>query len=664
LVLSRCAGHIRQKRSVHAKYRTNDQPVNDHSKGRRRNQLAQVFGRGQRQKRSQKLAKVACFWLWYPNVAMASQDQLKAQLREIMNIPENLLCVDCGDKRPTWASLIVPPQNAGFTDPLGCFCCYHCSGAHRRMGTHICFVRSTNLDECKFKLTWCSCSCLVFKIAPSRPSTGKEKEVEAMRNGGNVMINKVFEAKLSDTQKTVVKPDKHTELDPRSDFIYDKYQHRKWYDDKLAKRKSTFTPPAPLGGSTSNGNNRESIGGAFDDFFAARTQIAASDDWHDSKHSSHNWHDSRHDSHEWDNPQDVFTQMASNSISATSAFQMVKEGAQLSPKMAKSAMGGLSYTGTPQTKGGTDGRSAMLERMDSKTEMLNTIRRLSVEQEENQNITPQQVIRRKKNRSKDRSDHNQRRGSGDNDARLGRSNSNDRENSDAPTRRRPPGRTPSMSSEDGSQKPRSRRVRQTPSDESQDLPRGSRPKREPMRGMNRTKSMDDSIGSSLSNSRKQRTRSRSVKRGVRRTMSSDHSNHDQSMDVSNRSTTKKPPRRPRSNIPDEQNQSEAKQMDESVSSRRSRPADDSSSRRRRSPKRSSGESDSRTPSPTGTERSRATTGTERSRVRSSSKSSKARRDKSQPRKAGGNAISVRRVATVRDRSPRRQNNEPDKQSPV
>ena len=80
---------------------------------------------------------------------MASQDELKAQLKVIMAIPENMVCVDCNDKRPTWASLIVPPEGAAFTDPIGCFCCYHCSGAHRRMGTHICFVRSTNLDECK-----------------------------------------------------------------------------------------------------------------------------------------------------------------------------------------------------------------------------------------------------------------------------------------------------------------------------------------------------------------------------------------------------------------------------------------------------------------------------------------------------------------------------------
>jgi hypothetical protein len=80
---------------------------------------------------------------------MASADELKKELKQLMAMPENMVCLDCEDKRPMWASLIVPPPNALFKDTVGCFCCYQCSGAHRRMGTHICFVRSTNLDECK-----------------------------------------------------------------------------------------------------------------------------------------------------------------------------------------------------------------------------------------------------------------------------------------------------------------------------------------------------------------------------------------------------------------------------------------------------------------------------------------------------------------------------------
>jgi hypothetical protein len=80
---------------------------------------------------------------------MMSQEEMKSQLKQLMQLPENLVCVDCNDKRPTWASLLQPPPGSSKKSPIGCFCCFQCSGAHRRMGTHICFVRSTNLDECK-----------------------------------------------------------------------------------------------------------------------------------------------------------------------------------------------------------------------------------------------------------------------------------------------------------------------------------------------------------------------------------------------------------------------------------------------------------------------------------------------------------------------------------
>lgn len=453
-----------------------------------------------------------------------------------------------------------------------------------------------------------------------------------MRNGGNVLINKVFEANLTETQKSVVKPDKHTDLDPRSLFIYDKYQHRKWYDEKLARRKSTFEPPVP--------DNKRVSAGEFDDFFAARTKTAASDDWHDSRHDSNDIHF---------DADDEFANMASNSISAMSAFQITKQGSQ-SPVGSKSARGGLSYTRTP--KAGSDGRANVaLARIDSKQEMLNTIRTFNIDQE-SQNILPNDVIRRKKTRSKD-IEQDRRRGSGDSDSkassRIRRVNSNESEGSGVPNRRAP-SRTTSMGSEDGSQKPRSRRLRgASSSEERNDLnPASRQPRREPTRGVSRTKSMDDSsFGSPVVATRKQETTSRIVKRGVRRSMSSDdsHSLQGESQDgslltqdadaslVSGRSTTKRPPRRPRPNGSSEQKQVEAAQMNESLSSRRSR--HDDPTRRRRSPGRStSGEGDSS------------------SRARSSSRTSNRRRNKSQPRKAGGNAIRVTRVATVRDRSPK------------
>jgi stromal membrane-associated protein len=80
----------------------------------------------------------------------------KERLLVVQARPENQTCCDCSDKNPTWATIIVLPQeNAMYQQKgltkIGGFCCFQCSGAHRSLGTHICFVRSVNLDSCKSK---------------------------------------------------------------------------------------------------------------------------------------------------------------------------------------------------------------------------------------------------------------------------------------------------------------------------------------------------------------------------------------------------------------------------------------------------------------------------------------------------------------------------------
>jgi hypothetical protein len=81
---------------------------------------------------------------------MADQKIMKKRLKALMQRPENQVCSDCPEKRPTWASLIVPPPDAPpGTEKLGSFMCLECSGSHRRLGVHISFVRSINLDSCK-----------------------------------------------------------------------------------------------------------------------------------------------------------------------------------------------------------------------------------------------------------------------------------------------------------------------------------------------------------------------------------------------------------------------------------------------------------------------------------------------------------------------------------
>lgn len=130
------------------------------------------------------------------------QKEYQSRLRKLMRKEENLLCVDCSSPRPSWASLLQPPPGAPLHSvPVGAFCCINCSGAHRRLGVHIAFVRSIELD------TW------------------SEKEVSAMERGGNFTINGLFEV-----HKSPNKPKKSSSNNDKFNYIREKYELRKFFD--------------------------------------------------------------------------------------------------------------------------------------------------------------------------------------------------------------------------------------------------------------------------------------------------------------------------------------------------------------------------------------------------------------------------------------------------
>ncbi len=112
----------------------------------------------------------------------AAQNKYKQIFSELLKIPENKRCAECGDTYPNWASA-----------NLGIFLCVTCASVHRGLGTHISFVRSVSLDQ------W------------------KEEQIRTMIRWGNKRACEYWEERLKVGERPPVINHK---------FLTEKYEHK------------------------------------------------------------------------------------------------------------------------------------------------------------------------------------------------------------------------------------------------------------------------------------------------------------------------------------------------------------------------------------------------------------------------------------------------------
>ncbi|KAM3860580.1 arf-GAP with SH3 domain, ANK repeat and PH domain-containing protein 1 isoform 4-T4 [Diretmus argenteus] len=124
------------------------------------------------------------------------EDLTKAIIEDVLRMPGNEVCCDCGAADPKWLST-----------NLGILTCIECSGIHREMGVHISRIQSMELD----------------KLGTS--------ELLLAKNIGNSSFNEIMEGNLPSPSP---KPTPSSDMTARKEFINAKY-----VDHKFARKTCT-----------------------------------------------------------------------------------------------------------------------------------------------------------------------------------------------------------------------------------------------------------------------------------------------------------------------------------------------------------------------------------------------------------------------------------------
>lgn len=135
----------------------------------------------------------------------------KINWRQMLMIPGNMKCADCGNSDPKWASI-----NLGIT------LCIACSGVHRSLGVHYSKVRSLTLD------VW-------------------EPEIlRVMMELGNETINKIYEGAFDELLSDVERATENCDDDARKKWIHAKYVEKKFVLPLNDDSRKTDLLPANL----------------------------------------------------------------------------------------------------------------------------------------------------------------------------------------------------------------------------------------------------------------------------------------------------------------------------------------------------------------------------------------------------------------------------------
>ncbi|XP_055006794.1 arf-GAP with SH3 domain, ANK repeat and PH domain-containing protein 1 [Boleophthalmus pectinirostris] len=118
------------------------------------------------------------------------EDLTKAIIEDVLRMPGNEVCCDCGAADPKWLST-----------NLGILTCIECSGIHREMGVHISRIQSMELD----------------KLGTS--------ELLLAKNVGNSSFNEIMEGNLPSPSP---KPNPSSDMTVRKEFINAKYVDHKY----------------------------------------------------------------------------------------------------------------------------------------------------------------------------------------------------------------------------------------------------------------------------------------------------------------------------------------------------------------------------------------------------------------------------------------------------